>query len=546
MTVTPPRRDAEHATGFLTRLLHDAAGSTLALVAAAIMPLLALIGGGIDISRGYLSESRLQQACDAGVLAARKRLGSEVVTTGVVPDDVAQTGQRFFDVNFADGAYGTTDRSFTMRLESDYSITGTAAVTVPTTIMRLFGDTSVHASVTCQARLNFSNTDVMMVLDTTGSMGDVLPGDSVTKIAALRQVVKSFYNQLEASKAAGTRVRYGFVPYSVNVNVGGLLKSDWLVDNWSYQGRQATAPGDPSSQWTYAPMTYDLSLVKGASGNDPPRLATMSVQMGGTPVTPTPLSATFVGCIEERATYDIDDYDNVDFTRALDLDLDTVPTPGNPATQWRPMFHQISYLRSLTWSGGSLTPDPVTTGQDFVNANEAGHSVCPAPARKLDTISSGDLDTYLNALTPAGNTYHDIGMIWGGRLLSPTGLFADENADQPDRPTSRNLIFLTDGETAPLDISYGAYGIEPLDKRRWSPGSPETLTQVVESRFTVACKEVKKRNITVWVVGFGTEMTDMLKDCAGDGHWFQANDAGELTSVFSSIAKAMGDLRIGK
>ncbi len=57
---------------------------------------------------------------------------------------------------------------------------------------------------------------------------------------------------------------------------------------------------------------------------------------------------------------------------------------------------------------------------------------------------------------------------------------------------------------------------------------------------------MKKRNITVWVVGFGTQMTDMLKQCAGEGHWFQANDAEELGDVFGAIANAMGDLRIAR
>ena len=39
--------------------------------AFSLIPILAMIGGGIDMGRGYLSQSRLQQACDAGVLAGR-------------------------------------------------------------------------------------------------------------------------------------------------------------------------------------------------------------------------------------------------------------------------------------------------------------------------------------------------------------------------------------------------------------------------------------------------------------------------------------------
>ncbi|HEY7808406.1 MAG TPA: hypothetical protein VIC34_14505, partial [Croceibacterium sp.] len=156
------------------------------------------------------------------------------------------------------------------------------------------------------------------------------------------------------------------------------------------------------------------------------------------------------------------------------------------------------------------------------------------------------LDSYLATLSPGGNTYHDIGMIWGGRLLSPSGIFASANADVNGIPTNRNLIMLTDGQTETMDIVYGAYGIEPLDKRRWQPGDKYTLNQTVENRFTFACNEVKKRNITVWFVAFGTSLNPIMTNCAGPGHYFQANNAAELEQAFSQIALHMGDLRISK
>ena len=73
-----------------------------------------------------------------------------------------------------------------------------------------------------------------------------------------------------------------------------------------------------------------------------------------------------------------------------------------------------------------------------------------------------------------------------------------------------------------------------------------SLNQVVEKRFGVACNEVKKRNITVWVIGFGTTMSSLMKDCAGAGRWFQADNATQLTAAFGKIAASMGDLRISK
>jgi len=621
----------------LRRVLRDRGGNTFIIVTAALMPLLAMVGGAVDIGRSYVTETRLQQACDAGVLAARKQLGSKVATTGVVPADVSTVGYRFFNINFPADAFGTEGRTFTMALEADTSISGRATVTVPTTVMRIFGDNVVPVAVNCQAKLNFTNTDVMMVLDTTGSMADINPGDTQPKIAILRQVVKAFHAQLEASKSPGVRIRYGFVPYSNNVNVGTLLKSGWMVDSWNYEGRvsidtgkgsvttykytytpesgaktaisaykASACPGDTATfqmisygsgsgyevwdtkaegdaytctssgstytvtgyryidyvyrtlkqangtttqnqvwKWQYKSVPVNVSSFRDANPGNAYKGGTLWLPMAGDPqASPTMLSATFKGCIEERDTYEITDYANVDLSRALDLDLDLVPTAGKPATQWRPMLHEVSFLRSWKPTGGSWSKAGVTTTDSYMQASNYGLSVCPSPARKLATMTAGEVAAYVDGLVVGGGTYHDIGMIWGGRLLSPTGLFASENADLNRTPTSRHLIFLTDGETAPLDLIYGSYGVEPLSTRRWSPTSKYNLTETVEKRFIVACNEVKKRNVTIWVIGFGTGMTDLLKTCAGDGHWFQADNAAQLNNSFDKIAKSMGDLRI--
>ena len=657
-------RHDDRTRGLLFRLARDRAGNTLAMIAAALLPILAMVGGGIDMGRSYLSQTRLQQACDAGVLAARKKLGSQVVATGDVPADVATAGNRFFNVNFQAGDYGSENRDFQMTLEEDYAISGVATVDVPTTIMGIFGYDNTALKVQCEARLNFSNTDIMFVLDTTGSMAETNSGDSMTRIEAMRSVVRSFHAQLEGSKTQGTRIRYGFVPYSTNVNVGGLLQDDWMVTNWQYQSREqvavgtntgtrsydtnwATVSGTPSATqresasdfagtWhppvtttnpgsttidanenvvvippstTTTPGYYSCDSsgpsdslsnndTAGPSRTEPfvgPPAGTRTitphtrvlngrdywVSLSGSQcqvsfidynnVTQTydiytdPTESTVYnwryrqlpanvsnwrnesnGCIEERDTYEINDYDNVDLDRALDLNLDLVPT-ADDATKWRPMYGNLVFARSMRWDGtGSFTQGVVTTAEDFVNPAWGGLAACPAAAKKLTPMDTQEVADYLGTLQPNGATYHDIGMIWGGRLMSPTGLFADENTDEAGKPTNRNLIFLTDGETAPLDISYASYGIEPLDKRRWKEGSALTLTQTVEQRFGVACAEVRKRNITVWVVGFGTTLNPIMTECAGPGHFFEANDSAELNDVFDKIAASIGDLRISK
>lgn len=640
----------------------DTGGNALSIIAFSLFPLLALVGGGVDMGRSYLAQSRLQQACDAGVLAARKRLGSQIVTTGEVPSEVSTAGNTFFNLNFRDGAYGTKNRTFEMTLEEDYAISGDASAEVPTTIMNLFGYDKTDLTVACQAKLNFSNTDVMFVVDVTGSMAETNPGDTETRIDSLKATVKQFRNEVIGSASSTTRIRFGFVPYSTNVNVGHLLQDDWVVDDWKYQSRERVAVSSNVTthsyvaNWTYvsgdwggwnvvstyaatlhpettyynpggttigpnetvvttpagwytnpAYYTCDQSTPNDSLGENKTLLGTRTEPFAGPPAgtrtiesyrtiyngteyrtrlngstcevistVVTNYTATFdwvtdpalnedfdwryaqldrnvenwrheaSGCIEERSTYEIDDYSNVDLDRALDLNLDLVPT-ADDATRWRPMYPWIVYARSIYWNGhGSFTPDEVTTDDEFVQPAGAGLSACPAASLLPEVMSDGDFNSYVDALGPNGSTYHDIGMIWGGRLLSPSGPFAEHNADVEGKPTSRHLIFLTDGETAPLDLSYSSYGVEPLDQRRWHEGSPLSLAETVEKRFLVACDEVKKRNITIWLIAFGTDLTPTMTTCAGEGRYFQAQDASQLSDVFSKIASQLGDLRVSK
>jgi len=508
-------------SGLLGHLLRDTAGNTLMLVASALLPLLAMIGGGVDMSRGYLSQSRLQQACDSGVLAARKRLGTEAAVTGAIPAEAGRAGQRFFNLNFSEGAYGTRDRKFEMVLESDYSISGRATVNVPTSLMYIFGHTNMAVAVECEAQLDMTNTDVMMVLDVTGSMNQSNPGDTMPKIEVLKSTVRDFYDQLSAAAPPATRLRFGFVPYSSNVNVGHLLSDDWVKTTWNYQGRELKKPAtgpDDLAQWRYYEREYDMRKWR-----------TMTA-----------------GCIEERKTYEINDYGHVDLARALDLDIDLVPT-ANPETRWAPMYPEVVYARSVKedGTGGDFTKGQKVTTDLFVSPFLVKLAACPAAARKLAPITRDQLTTYLATLVPTGPTYHDIGLIWGARLLSPTGLFASENANTARaRPSSRNLIFLTDGETAPQALAYSAYGLEPIDQRRWKPGSPFDLAKTVENRFAFVCNEVKNKNIAVWVIGFGTAPNPVLADCAGPGRYFVAADAAQLSETFTAIARQMGDLRV--
>ena len=58
---TPVSPSPARFSGVLSRLLRDRAGNVAAMMAAALFPLLALVGGGVDMGRGYLAKVQLQQ-----------------------------------------------------------------------------------------------------------------------------------------------------------------------------------------------------------------------------------------------------------------------------------------------------------------------------------------------------------------------------------------------------------------------------------------------------------------------------------------------------
>jgi hypothetical protein len=234
----------------LSRLAGDAAGNVLAVAAASTFAIMGVVGGAVDISRTYMVESRLQQACDAGALAARKDMGGESLTTAN-----KAVGYKYFDFNFKDGDYGSKliSREYSQFVNDAGTpqavVNGTMVATVPTTVMRIFGNEEIDLTVNCTSKMDVANADVAMVLDVTLSMTlysmPISSSGSATetRLAAMRKAVKAFYDALGPGRAGGDlskgRIRYAFIPYGTNVNVGYLLTHDQMANSWSYQSREA-------------------------------------------------------------------------------------------------------------------------------------------------------------------------------------------------------------------------------------------------------------------------------------------------------------------
>ena len=659
--------DAREYRGLLTRLRQDASGNALAMIAMATIPLAGMVGSAVDIGRSYLIKSRLQQACDSGVLAARRAQAGASLDANAITQ-----GKNFFAINFATNTAGATNALFTPSNTDDGQVTAVATAGVPMTITKIFGTDTIDLRVTCDAKLEISNTDVMMVLDVTGSMacdpsGANCNSSATSKIAALRAAVVDFFDTVNSATTTDARFRLGFVPYSSTVNLGNdpftdqpILPANWVVENWTYQSRVANMtkkgwtpvttftswqndPYTPSltntdcttfannssvpgyspantmdyntnnsnpgnaqpptgtffqadsppydqrrvykrastttysgakpcqrqwrvasttfddryffQSWDYKPVSYDVRSYR--DGNpvsvykanaaptgsmDEPGSYNM-VDLVNTPGSTVVGSSTVNdGCFEERDTVTQATYSPVP---AGTYDLDIISTPFNDATRWRPMWPELIYQRG---DGSTTTANEI---QVTTNRGNYFSYACPAAASKLASLSRADVQSYVNSLIATGTTFHDLGMAWGARLISPTGMWAAENATAPNgKPISRHLIFMTDGDMNADPTIYTSHGYEVLDRRTAvATGAISGSNQNTrhDNRFKALCTAAKNNDVTVWTVNFSNTAKPSLVACASDASKaFNATDNAQLRAQFQNIASQIAELRLSK
>lgn len=558
----------------MRRLARDVRGNTIMIFAFAIFPLLGMIGGGLDISRLYLVKTRLQHACDAGALAGRKQMGGGAwTTTGATSSDAI--AKQLFDGNFATDQYAVTasSRSFA---QTAGVVTGTAQATVPMTLMKVFQTPDVTLNVTCSAQEDVPNTDVVFVLDNTESMSEtpdnnnhlsVITGGTLNadaKILTLKSAVKCFFEAITKQDtgegtcdaitgvAPTSRIRFGLVPYSTNVNIGALgLPASYFAPSWKYQSRVWS-----SGQWKYDQVSLTLPTIS-------PGTTSIGVPLGASGAS---TNLTWDGCVEENTPL---------------TDINALPTVGTPTTQYAPTLPGAVYFRkqpkdSPLYAGSTVNPSNLlaasfsTTADLFVVAGHAYYYNCPAkmyaPAeyKSGGTLTVNDFLNRVNAMTYGGNTRHDIGLLWGGRLISPRGIYSSTNSTAPNGgKIYRHVIFMTDGDAKANECDYASYGIPWYDKRETAgaavDGSAcnnigdenEDLTARVVTRTKALCESIKAEDNTVlWVITFGQKFTHAstkadLTACASDSnHFYDATNSDQLRKAFKSIASQISQLRL--
>ena len=234
----------------------------------ALIPIMGLVGAAVDYSRANSDRTAMQSAVDATALMLSKTIAT--LTT-------AQINQKSADYFAA--LFNRTDvNDIVLTPTYDSSAGGqvllTATGKVPTTFMKVMGQTNIDISVSSTVRWGETRLRVALVLDTTGSMADS------GKIGAMQTATKNLLSQLQSAVSQNGDVYVSIIPFSKDVNVDPANRSanwidwtDWNNINGSCSRSQYTTKSTCTAAgrtWTTANHnTWNGCVVDRGNSNGP-------------------------------------------------------------------------------------------------------------------------------------------------------------------------------------------------------------------------------------------------------------------------------------
>lgn len=557
------------------------------MMAAALIPSMAMIGAGIDFGRAYLANSKLQGAADAGALAAvrAQQLSSNSASLAT------EVGQSYINANFPTSYVGATLQSPTVSVvDSNNTITATVVArgTISTTLLRLVGiDTlPVYARSVAEASQTLPNSvEALLVLDNTGSMKGA-------KMDSLKAAAKNFVDTIYGSKETRQGFAVGILPYNTMVNVGrlvraskpdmvqerlgftnrDLLESDGKIDPIAWKGcvfADPTIQNISSDRFTLDTGAYDLSdNMPGENGM--PKIE---------PFVYPPIQVESFQDVNNR-------YSMSNSIRNRIFDIPTVRNAlirlhGKNICKDRDNNSARNCDNANTIIDFDRLPDKdqYRTAQAFnhysgANNNKNGRNnlwgaspnyQCPSQALPVSyAATKTGLKNYIDvenfALEPGTGTFHNAAMTWAYRMTSRDDVFT--RTRPTDVPVKKIVIFMTDGnfdskddgrgKPAVLDTAYTAYKTYE-DRLMITTTSRDDTIDHLSRRFAKTCEAMKADGIEIYTIAFaldtgtaGDRTREMFRVCATDRntHFFSAADGNQLNDAFVSIATQLIDLRL--
>jgi Flp pilus assembly protein TadG len=277
----------------IAQLFDDRRGNVGIIFALTLIPIIVLAGGAVDYSRATGIRSAMQQALDAGVLAATSN-GQQ--SSGYL--------QNFVNANLMANGVRVSSVTLTTATSSNGNIVykGDASFAVNTSFLKIVGLQAITVrahSESSPSSQSSAPTEIALVLDVSSSM--IEQG----RFTPMQEAVQNFINLVSNSTTGLRNWRISIVPFSSRINFG-IERSD-LRTAWNENPVTPTRWTDPTGTYnsSYSRITWtdgtNFAMYNGKNyywmGCVEPRLD-LAVHTGGSTATATsdasPSSALFV------------------------------------------------------------------------------------------------------------------------------------------------------------------------------------------------------------------------------------------------------------
>ncbi|MBO0347133.1 pilus assembly protein [Roseibium sp. CAU 1637] len=244
----------------LSTLAKDTKAAIMPILALAMIPLVVMVGSGIDYGRAISEREILSNALDVAALNIASQLSSSFMSDAQIKVAL----EAAFEANISSLSYKEDAlEHLTFNVDPDAGVvTVRSQIDVPSYFIHIGGIGPESIPMAVETEVNYSRFDVelALVVDVTGSMG----GDMGTLRTASAGVVNTLIP--EGTSPNDSKVRISLVPYSQGVNLGEYADA---VTNGQSSWRNCVSERVGDEIYTDAPYDADTgspgSYFSGAS-----------------------------------------------------------------------------------------------------------------------------------------------------------------------------------------------------------------------------------------------------------------------------------------
>ena len=195
----------------------DRRGNVAIIFALSLLPIIGLIGAGIDYGHAISVRVALQAGLDSTALMLTKK--ATTLTSG----QLQTMAQNYFTALFNRPEAQNVSITATYTTNGGSQVVVSGSANVATNFMQVMGFHTLNVTGQATAKWGFSRLRVALVLDNTGSMAES------GKIDALKTATNNLLTQLQGDVQQAGDVYVSIIPFVKDVNVGpSNFNANWI------------------------------------------------------------------------------------------------------------------------------------------------------------------------------------------------------------------------------------------------------------------------------------------------------------------------------